>query len=84
MVSAQRSPPPPPEGGGGVRIVPGNPVKAREIFKRGYDELKTRGEVEPVSLHPSSSSFLPSSFLPLFRSFFRYGLTAKLGGYTKH
>lgn len=37
------------EGEGGVKIVPGNPSKAREIFKRGYDELKTRGEVEPVS-----------------------------------
>jgi crooked neck len=35
--------------GGGVKIVPGNPVKAREIFKRGYDELKSRGEIEPVS-----------------------------------
>lgn len=33
-------------GAGGVKIVPGNPAKAREIFKRGYGELKARGEIE--------------------------------------
>lgn len=38
------------EAGSGVRIVPGIPTKAREIFKRGYDELKARGEVETVRL----------------------------------
>jgi crooked neck len=38
------------EGGGGVKIVPGNPAKAREIFKKGYEELRVRGEIESVSL----------------------------------
>ena len=50
------------EEGGGVRIIPGNPAKAREIFKRGYDELKARGEVEPVSFPSRSQTHIIMRF----------------------
>lgn len=57
------------EGGGGVKIIPGNPVKAREIFKKGYEELKLKGEVESVStvfLFLAPNSLFP----PFFRTNF--------------
>jgi len=38
------------EGGGaeGATVLPGDPELARQVFKRGYDDLKAKGEIEPV------------------------------------